>query len=109
MGVLVKWLVVLALLVAGAVGINAWASGPDLSCPGSTLSGIPEGGPLSPTADDALGDRLDDAAQVTEESSDAKGFHTVTYRGYDADGELIRSVVVEGPVQWRVARIDTCE
>jgi hypothetical protein len=29
--------------------------------------------------------------------------------GYDADGELIRTVVVEGPVEWRVARVDTCE
>jgi hypothetical protein len=104
-----KWLLVLVLLAAGAVGINAWASGPDLTCPGATLSGIPEGGPLSPTADEALGDRLDDAARVTDEANGDKGFETVTFRGYDADGELIRTVVVEGPVEWRVARVDTCE
>ena len=104
-----KWLLALALLAAGAVGINAWASGPDLTCSGSTLSGIGEGGPLSATATDALGDRLDEAARVTEESNDDKGFHIVTFRGYDADGELMGSVVVEGPVEWRVARVDICE
>jgi hypothetical protein len=97
------------LLVAGAVGLNAWASGPDLSCPGVTPSGIREGGPLSPTADEARGGLLDDAARVTDEVNGDKGFRTVTFRGYDADGELIRSVVVEGPVKWRVAHVDTCE
>ena len=104
-----KWLLVLVLLVVGAVGINAWASGPDLSCPGATVSGISEGGPLSPSAVDALGDRLDAAAHVTDETNGDKGFETVTFRGYDTDGELVGSVVVEGPVEWRVARVDTCE
>ena len=104
-----KWLLGLVLVVALGFGINAWASGPDLTCPGSTLGAIPEGGPSFPTANEALGDHLDDAAVVTSERSEAKGLHTVTFRGYDADGELLRWVVVEGPDQWRVGSVNACE
>jgi hypothetical protein len=64
---------------------------------------------LSPTADDALSDRLDGAAQVTDEPHGDKGFSTVTYRGYGTDGEVMAIVIVEGPVRCRVARVDTCE
>ena len=106
-----KWLLVLVVLVAGTVGINAWASGPDLSGPGATMSGIPDGGPLSPTPEDALGDLLDDAARVTDEANgDDTGYEIVTFRGYDADGELMSTVVVESSDdRWRVAHVDTCE
>ena len=45
-----------------------------------------------------------------EEADDAKGFETVTFRGYDSDGELMSRVVVEGGgAGWAAAVVDTCE
>ena len=77
--------------------------------PGRHPLGHPRGRASSPTADEASGDLLDDAARVTDEANGDNGFQTVTFRGHDTDGELIRSVVVEGPVEWRVAHVDICE
>ena len=60
--------------------------------------------------DDALGTLMDGADRVTRDPDDAKGFETVVYRGYDSDGELMTSVVVEGSdTNWRVSQVDTCE
>jgi len=100
-------------VVAAGVGFSAWgSSGPDLDCPGVTAGGVldyVEGHRGARTPDDALGSLLDDADHVTEEPDDAKGFETVTYRGYDSGGELLSVVVVEGGNSWRLARVDTCE
>ena len=101
-------------VVAAGVGFSAWgSSGDDLTCPGITASGIPEyveGYRGARTPEAALGNQLDEADHVTGEPDDAKGFETVTYRGYDADGELMASVVIEGSdTNWRVSRVDTCE
>ncbi|GAB3016835.1 hypothetical protein GCM10011376_03310 [Nocardioides flavus (ex Wang et al. 2016)] len=61
----------------------------------------------SPAA--ALGDLLADADRVTEQADDSKGFETVTFRGYDEDGDLVGRVVVEGGGRgWVAARVDTC-
>ena len=111
MGVLVKWLLALVLLVAGAVGVNAWwASRPDLTCPGPASTGLRDATYGLRTQEDALGRLLDDADRVTKEPHDDQGFHSVTYRGYDADGELLTMVVLEGGGRgWVAARVDTCE
>ncbi|KQV77428.1 hypothetical protein ASC64_00835 [Nocardioides sp. Root122] len=104
----------LAVIVAAAVvGSVAWsASAPDTACQDQTYSAFldSDGSDTVATAEEALGDRLSDADTVTEEPNGDKGFHTVTFRGYDADGELTSRVVVEGIGDggWRVARVDTC-
>ena len=66
--------------------------------PSTTSSGI-----------QSLGSGHEVAARVVEEEGGAPGLPTVTYRGYDEDGELMRLVVVEGVDRgWVAARVDTC-
>jgi len=65
---------------------------------------------LPDTAVGAPGSHLDGADEIVQESDSSKGFETVTFRGYDPDGELLARVVVEhGPPGWFVGSIETCE
>lgn len=108
-----RWVLAgLVMVLAVGCATERTLSGPDLECPDVTLSAFldGDGSDAVATPREALGDRLAHAVEVTDESNDDKGFETVTFRGYDADGELLSRVVVEGHAdQWRVARVDTCE
>ena len=106
-----KWLLVLVLLVGGAIGINAWsARSPDLTCPGAASTAFRDGSTGMRTPREALGSDLDGARTVVEEDRSSADFPTVTYRGYDEDGDLVRLVVVEGGDRgWIESRVDTCE
>ena len=62
------------------------------------------------TPRDALGSDLDGVHRVVEEDRRSADLPTVTYRGYDEGGDLVRVVVVEGTDQgWIASRVDTCE
>jgi hypothetical protein len=105
-----KWaaLALVVLLVGGGAASYA-LSRPDLTCPGAVTASTNDGVSTAATPEDATGTLLDDADRVTRERDDAKGFQTVTFRGYDAQGELLSRVVVEGNDRsWRTARVDTC-
>ena len=106
-----KWLLALALLAAGAVGTSAWsARSPDLTCPGAGSTAFRDGSTGMRTPRDALGSDLDGVHSVLEEDRRSADLPTVTYRGYDEDGDLVRVVVVEGTDQgWIASRVDTCE
>lgn len=109
-----KWVVVvLALVVAGAVAVSL-TGGRDESCPGSVVGSA---GPLydesyagEASPDAALGTALDGAVDVTQERDTAKGFETVTFRGYDADDELVGLVVAEHRGRgWFRGRSESCD
>ena len=104
-----KWAaLVLVVLLVGGVSASYALSRPDLTCPGVVSTSRPDGDIVT-TPEDALGTLMDGADRVTRDPDDAKGFPTVTYRGYDARGELLARVVVEGSGRsWRTARVDTC-
>ena len=109
-----RWLIPGLVVAALAIGCSTERTPDELddSCPDQTASAFldGDGSDVVATARAALGDRLDDAHEVTEEPNDDKGFETVTFRGYDVEGELMMRVVVEGSDTggWRVARVDTC-
>ena len=105
-----KWAALaLVVLLVGGVTASYALSRPDLTCPGAVTTSMNDGGSTAATPEDAIGTLLDDADRVTQEPDDSKGFQTVTFRGYDAQGELLSRVVVEGgQPRWAVARVDTC-
>ena len=106
-----KWVVALALIVGGVVGCTARSPGrPDLACPGHVSTAFREASYGLRTPRDALGKDLDGVDRVTEERGGSPDLPTVTYRGYDEDGDLVRLVVVEGGDRgWVAARVDTCD
>ena len=104
-------LLALALVIAGAVGTSGCsAHSPDLTCPGARTTAFRDGSTGMRTPRAALGSDLDGVHDVVEEDRRSAALPTVTYRGYDEDGDLVRVVVVEGTDQgWIASRVDTCE
>lgn len=106
---------IIAALVVVEAMLAVWRVATDLDdeCPGAVAGEDFEYGLASTsnsTPSEALGDRLDPSARITEERNDDKGFVSVTYRGYDADDELLGLVVVsESPFGWGLVREETCD
>ena len=92
-----KWLALL-LVVAGAVAVPRLLSDPPVGCP--------DGYAFSPgpfhdsayrgeaTADEAVAGLLGDAERTTSEETTAQGRDVVVYRGFDADGDLVKKVEI---------------
>ncbi|UUZ61263.1 hypothetical protein [Nocardioides sp. B-3] len=109
-----KWiLAVAAVAVTPVLGTDALASR-DENCPSAMTTGFSglhdADAPMAGTALGALGLHLGGAEEITRDHNISKGIETVTFRGYDADGDLTGRVVVERvPGGWGEARVDTCD
>ena len=93
-----KWAVLL-LVLASVVAVPALLSGRDEGCRGSyafSPGGFRDASVRGPgTPEEALGTLLDEAASTTrEDKTDREGFHVAVFRGFDADGHLLKRIEI---------------